>query len=63
MQKFISKIDPAVEQVWRENLCLTDKSIALYRMRVRRFVEYCRDRNLDRNSHLPLAGVKAFSSW
>jgi integrase/recombinase XerD len=63
MQKFISKIDPAVERVWRENRCLTDRSIALYRMWVRRFVEYCRDRNLNRNSHLTLAGVKAFSSW
>lgn len=63
MQKFISQIDPAVERVWRENRCLTDGSIALYRMWVRRFVEHCRAKKLERNSQLTLAGVSSFASW
>jgi site-specific recombinase XerD len=63
MQKFISQIDPAVERVWRENRCLTQGSIAVYRMWVRRFVERCRANKLDRNSQLTLAGVSSFASW
>jgi CubicO group peptidase (beta-lactamase class C family) len=35
MQKFILQIDPTVERVWRENRCLTESTIALYRMWVR----------------------------
>jgi hypothetical protein len=63
MQKFISRIDPAVERVWRENRCLTEGSIAVYRMWVRRFVERCRANKLDRNSQLTLAGVSSLASW
>jgi integrase/recombinase XerD len=60
MQKFISQIDPAVEKVWRENRCLTERSIALYRVWVRRFVEYCKARKLEIHSQLTPAGVNAF---
>ena len=52
MQKFTSQIDPAVERVWRENRCLTESTIALYRMWVRRFVEHCRTKNLEIYSQL-----------
>jgi integrase/recombinase XerD len=62
MQKFISQIDPAVERVWRENRCLTEGTIALYRMWVRRFVEHCRAKKIEINAHLTLAGVNAFVS-
>lgn len=62
MQKFISQIDPAVERVWRENRCLTEGTIALYRMWVRRFVEHCRAKNLEINSQLTPAGIDAFVS-
>jgi integrase/recombinase XerD len=62
MQKFISQIDPAVERVWRENRCLTEGTIALYRMWVRRFVEHCRAKKLEINAQLTLAGVNAFVS-
>ena len=60
MQKFISQIDPAVERVWRENRCLTESTIALYRMWVRRFVEHCKARKLEIHSQLTPAGVNAF---
>src|ERR1700692_643931 len=60
MQKFISQIDPAVERVWRENRCLTEGTIALYRMWVRRFVEPCTARKLEIHSQLTPAGVNAF---
>src|SRR5208283_771160 len=62
MQKFISQIDPAVERVWRENRCLTESTIALYRMWVRRFVEHCRATKLEMHSQLTPAGVNAFVS-
>jgi len=60
MQKFISQIDPAIERVWRENRCLTEGTIALYRMWVRRFVEHCRARKLETHSQLTSAGLNAF---
>ena len=62
MQKFISQIDPAVERVWRENRCLREGTIALYRMWVRRFVEHCRAKKIEINAQLTLAGVNAFVS-
>jgi hypothetical protein len=62
MQKFISQIDPAVERVWRENRCLTESTIALYRMWVRCFVEHCRAMKIEINAQLTLAGVSAFVS-
>ena len=61
MPKLISKIDPAVERIWRENRCLTDDSIAIYRSLVRRFVEYCRARKLDPHTHLTLVGARTFA--
>ena len=62
MQKFISQIDPAVERVWRGDRCLTEGTIALYRMWVRRFVEHCRAKKLEIHSQLTPAGVNAFVS-
>jgi site-specific recombinase XerD len=57
------KIDPAVERIWRENRCLKGSSIQVYRYRVRRFVDYCRVRNLPEKKQLTLAGVTVFSQW
>jgi integrase len=56
-------IDPEVERIWRENRCLKRSSIHVYRLRVLRFIDYCRRRNLPDNTQLSLAGVTAFSRW
>lgn len=61
VQRFISNIDPAVERVWRENRCLTEGSIAVYRMWIRRFGEYCQLKKLDRTSQLTLVGARLFA--
>jgi integrase/recombinase XerD len=63
MRKFISQIDPAVERIWRENHGLTEQSIVVYRPWVRRFVEYCRAKNLDPHTQLTLDGVRTFAKW
>lgn len=62
VQKFISHIDPAIERVWRENLCLTESSIGQYRMWIRRFVQYCQARDLDQWSQLTLEGAGLFAT-
>jgi integrase/recombinase XerD len=64
VQKFISRIDPAIERIWRENLCLTEGAISVYRMWVRRFVvDYCGSRKLERNVQLTLVGTRVFAKW
>ena len=57
------KMDPAIERIWLENRSLTHSSIQLYRYRVRRFINYCRSRNLLEKTQLTLEGVKTFSRW
>jgi hypothetical protein len=63
MRKFISQIDPAVERIWRENRGLTEQSIVVYRPWIRRFVEYCRAKNLDPHTQLTLDSVLIFAKW
>lgn len=62
VQKFISHIDPAIERIWRENLCLRESSIGQYRMWIRRFVEYCQAKDLDQRSQLTLEGAGLFAT-
>lgn len=50
-------------RVWRENHCLREGSIALYRHWVRRFQVYCRSQALEETAQLTLAGVRAFAKW
>jgi integrase/recombinase XerD len=63
MRKFISQIDPAVERIWRENRGLTEQSIVVYRPWIRRFIEYCRAKNLDPHTQLTLDSVRTFAKW
>jgi len=52
----------SVESVWRENHCLKDSSINLYKRWIQRFMLYCREKNLDEHSQLTLAGVLKFAN-
>lgn len=61
--KVKSWIDPAVEKIWRENRCLSDAAIVMYRECVQRFVDYCKAKSLSTESELTLAGVSRFASW
>jgi len=51
-----------VERVWRENRCLTDHTIALYRVWAQQFIEYCRTHRLQPKSELTYAGVTRFTN-
>lgn len=55
--KVKSWIDPALERVWRENRCLSDASIVMYRECVQRFVDYCKTKGLTTESELTSSGV------
>lgn len=61
--KVKSWIDPAVERVWRENRCLSDASIVMYRECVQRFVDYCKTKGLTAESELTSSGVSRFARW
>jgi site-specific recombinase XerD len=61
--KVKSWIDPAVEKVWRENRCLGDASIVMYRECVQRFVDYCKVERLSPDSELTLTGAANFAKW
>ena len=50
----------AVERVWRENRCLTEGTIAVYRGWIRRFVEYCRRTDRQPAVELTYAGTMRF---
>lgn len=49
-----------VERVWRENRCLSDGTIALYRGTAEHFIEYCRRQRLQARSELTYAGATRF---
>jgi integrase/recombinase XerD len=49
-----------VERIWRENRCLTEYTIWLYGVWVRRFIEYCRRHRLRPKSELTYAGATRF---
>jgi site-specific recombinase XerD len=49
-----------VERVWRENRCLTERTIALYRGTAEHFIEYCRQHRLQLRSELTHAGTTRF---
>lgn len=49
-----------VERVWRENRCLSEGTIALYRRWIRRFMEYCREHRLQLKTELTHAGATRF---
>lgn len=49
-----------VERVWRENRCLTEHTIALYRATAQHFIEYCRRRQLQPRQELTHAGTTRF---
>lgn len=51
----------AVERVWRENRCLTEGTISLYRGRAQHFLEYCRRARLDPRTELTFAGATRFA--
>jgi integrase/recombinase XerD len=53
----------AVERIWRENRCLNDSSVGVYKYWVRRFNRYCRGKRLEEYSQLTLAGVTKFARW
>lgn len=49
-----------VERVWRENRCLTEDTIALYRGTAQHFIEYCRRHRLQPRHELTYAGTTRF---
>lgn len=49
-----------VERVWRENGCLTEGTIALYRRYAQHFMEYCRRHRLQPKIELTYAGTTRF---
>lgn len=49
-----------IERVWRENRCLSEGTIALYRTWAQRFVEYCRRHRLQPKTELTYAGATRF---
>lgn len=49
-----------VERVWRENRCLTERTIARYRRCAVLFSEYCRQRRLRPTTELTYAGATRF---
>lgn len=49
-----------VERVWRENRCLTERTIAAYRSCAKEFVEYCRERHLQPRMELTWMGATRF---
>jgi integrase/recombinase XerD len=49
-----------VERVWRENRCLTEDTIALYRGTAQHFIEYCRRHRLQPRRELTYAGTTRF---
>lgn len=49
-----------VERVWRENRCLTENTIALYRGTARHFIDYCRRHRLQTRTELTFAGATRF---
>lgn len=51
----------AVERVWRENRCLTEGTITLYRSWTRHFLEHCRKDRLDPSTELTFAGATRFA--
>jgi integrase/recombinase XerD len=53
----------AVERIWRENRCLNDSSVGIYKYWVRRFKRYCQDKRLEEYSQLTLTGVIKFARW
>ena len=53
----------ATENVWRENHCLKETSISLYRLWVCRFITYCQNKQLDEYAQLTLIGVSKFAFW
>ena len=53
----------AAERIWRDNRCLKDSSIVLYREWVQRFRAYCGARRLKESNELTLAGVSRFAGW
>lgn len=50
----------AVERVWRENRCLSEQTIAVYRGWVRHFIDYCRRYDLQPRAELTHAGAMRF---
>jgi site-specific recombinase XerD len=49
-----------VERMWRENGCLTEHTIEVYRSFVQRFLEYCRNGGLRPRRELTYAGTTRF---
>ena len=49
-----------VERVWRQNRCLTDQTIAVYRQWIRSFIEYCRTQELDPRKELTYVRATCF---
>lgn len=47
-------------RVWRENRCLTEHTIAVYRGWVQRFIEYCRRHDLQPQAELTYSGAMRF---
>jgi integrase/recombinase XerD len=49
-----------VERVWRENRCLTPRTIAAYRSCAKEFLEYCREHRLQPRMELTWVGATHF---